>query len=337
MLYEKIRCAWSPVKQNFEKHLFFLTVSRKKRDFTLRASSPSCRSCRHSRATPFSQGKTRVSFVPFFTLTRPLNCLITALSVYVGALTAGTPPFPLTVLVAALSAALVTGAGNAFNDAMDIEIDRINRPQRPLPAGLLSRRAACCAALLLALAGWVLAVAISPLHSSLAGAVIGGLTIYSISLKNSILWGNISVALIASAAFPYGALATGDPGRSWIPAGFAFCFHLGREIVKDIEDVEGDRTRGDRTLPLRWGLWRAALIASFIYLFLVAFTLFPWFVDIYGLAYLLPVALVDLLVLFVLFRLHASRGRLRDAALGQTLKAGMFLGLLAIVAGELFR
>lgn len=276
-------------------------------------------------------------FAPFFTLTRPLNCLITALSVFVGALTAAMPPFPLTILAAALSAALVTGAGNAFNDAIDIEIDRVNRPRRPLPAGLLSRRAAACEALVLALAGWILSFAISPLHGALAGIVIGGLIIYSISLKNSTLWGNICVALIASVAFPYGALTTGDPGRSWIPAGFAFSFHLGREIVKDIEDVEGDRTRGDRTLPLRWGSQRAAHLASFIYLFLIAFTLFPWISGIYGFAYLIPVALVDLLVLFVLFRLRASRARLSDATLGQILKVGMFLGLLAIVTGELFR
>ena len=78
----------------------------------------------------------------FLALMRPLNCLIAALSVYVGAFTIGLrwPTFDLGI--AALSAALIAAAGNAFNDVRDVAIDRINRPTRPLPAGKLSERAA---------------------------------------------------------------------------------------------------------------------------------------------------------------------------------------------------
>jgi len=273
--------------------------------------------------------------VPFFVLPRPVNCLITALSVGVGALTAGAHGSTVPVLLAALTAALVAGAGNVFNDIMDVDIDRVNRPARPLPAGRLSSRAARFEALLLALVGGGLAWGLSPAHGLLAGAVVAGLFLYSIYLKNSVLWGNVAIGLIAAAAFPYGALAAGALGRSWIPAGFAFLFHLGREIVKDIEDVEGDRARGIQTLPLRWGRSRAAWLASTIYLFLMIFTLVPWIAGLYGRAYLVLVLLVDLLALYALLRLRRLRAELADDALGRLLKAGMLLGLLAVAAGEL--
>jgi geranylgeranylglycerol-phosphate geranylgeranyltransferase len=272
-----------------------------------------------------------------FALARPLNCLITALSVGVGALTSASALVSLPLLLAALSAALVTGAGNAFNDAIDIDIDRINRPDRPLPAGRLTRRTAFVETLLLGLAGLLLAALISPFHLAVAGGVIGLLITYSIYLKNSVLWGNIAIGIVAAAAFPYGALAVAETGRSWIPAGFALLFHLGREIVKDIEDVEGDRSLGLRTLPLRWGCRTAARVAYVIYLFLIIFTLLPWIAGIYGSLYLGAVLLVDLLLLFALFRLHRQHAALSDDSLGRLLKAGMFLGLAAIVLGELAR
>ena len=209
----------------------------------------------------------------FFLLPRPLNGLITALSVGIGALTADQAPAWPAMLLAALSAAFINGAGNAFNDLLDIDIDRINRPLRPLPAGRLSPSAARMQSLLLALAGSALAFWLSPWHGLIALAVVVLLAFYSLSLKNSLLWGNVLVAFVGAIAFPYGALAAGDLGRSWIPALFAFLFHLGREIVKDIEDVAGDQIRGERTVPLSWGRAQAAVLAAFVYLVLVGFDL----------------------------------------------------------------
>ncbi|MDP6700961.1 MAG: UbiA family prenyltransferase, partial [Candidatus Latescibacteria bacterium] len=204
--------------------------------------------------------------IAFLLLPRPLNGLITALSVGVGLWTANAPPTWGPGLIAALSAALINGAGNAFNDLIDIDIDRINRPDRPLPSGRISPFVAGVQTLALTLAGCLLGFWLSPWHGSIALGVALLLALYSIFLKNSLLWGNILVAFVGALAFPYGALAAGDLGRSWIPALFALLFHIGREIVKDIEDVAGDRLRGDHTLPLRWGRNRAGWIAAAVYL-----------------------------------------------------------------------
>ena len=270
----------------------------------------------------------------FFRLPRPLNSLITALSVGIGALTADQAPTWPALVLAALSAALINGAGNAFNDLLDIDIDRINRPLRPLPAGRLSPSAARIESLLLALAGCALALWLGPWHGLIALAVVALLAVYSIALKNTLLWGNVLVAVVGAIAFPYGALAAGDIGRSWIPALFAFLFHLGREIVKDIEDMAGDQIRGERTLPLCWGRTQAAVLAAFVYLLLVGFTSLPIFTGLYGALYALALLPVHALVGYVLWQLYRQRAVLADDRLGRLLKVGMFLGLVAIVIGE---
>ncbi len=270
----------------------------------------------------------------FFLLPRPLNGLITALSVGIGALTADQTPAWSALVLAAFSAALINGAGNAFNDLMDIDVDRINRPQRPLPSGRLSPNAARMEGLLLALAGCALGCWLSPWHGLLALVVVALLAVYSMSLKNSLLWGNGLVAVIGAVAFPYGALAAGDIGRSWIPALFAFLFHVGREIVKDIEDVAGDQIRGARTLPLCWGRPQAGMLAALVYLVLVGFTWMPFFMGFYGVLYALALLPVHALVGYVLWQLYRQRAVLTDDRLGRLLKVGMFLGLVAVVVGE---
>ena len=271
-----------------------------------------------------------------FLLPRPLNGLITALSVCIGALTADQPLTWLPALLAACSAAFINGAGNTFNDLIDLDIDRINRPDRPLASGRLSPRIAKIQTLLLTLAGCAFGFWLSPWHGLIATTIALLLVCYSVFLKNSTLWGNILVALIGAIAFPYGALAVGDIGRSWIPALFAFCFHVGREIVKDIEDIAGDRIRGEHTLPLRWGCVQAAALASLVYLLLLLFTWIPFFSGLYGMSYALALLPINALVLYVLWQLYHLRATLTDNRLGNLLKIGMFLGLLAIVLGELF-
>jgi geranylgeranylglycerol-phosphate geranylgeranyltransferase len=288
-----------------------------------------------SLSPPLCHGKSLSQLTAFLLLPRPLNGLITALSVGVGILTADGTPTWFPGLVAALSAALINGAGNAFNDLIDIDIDRINRPERPLPSGRISPLAAGGQTLILTTAGCLIGCWLSPWHGLVALLVSLLLVIYSIFLKNSLLWGNILVAFIGAIAFPYGALAVGDLGRAWIPALFALLFHIGREIVKDIEDVDGDRIRGEHTLPLRWGRVQAGVLAGIVYLLLLAFTWIPFFSGLYGARYALALLPVNALVLYVLWQLYRRRAILADDRLGALLKIGMFLGLLAVVLGEI--
>ena len=236
--------------------------------------------------------------------------------------------------MAAASAALITGAGNVYNDLRDLEVDRVNRPHRPLPSGDISRRLAGVEAALMALSGWLLSWALGPWMWAISGAVILGLFLYSTCLKSSVLWGNLAVSAMAATAFPYGALAAGEIGRAWLPASFAFLFHCGREIVKDMEDAPGDQRRGVSTLALRLGPERAKAAATVVFVLLMAVTVVPWTLDLYGNAYLLVIGVLDILLLAVLVGMHRGRGEVTDQRLSRTLTYLMFLGLLAIVLGE---
>jgi geranylgeranylglycerol-phosphate geranylgeranyltransferase len=275
-------------------------------------------------------------------LLRPFNCLITAVSVGVGALTSGLT-FGLTfglcadlrqVIVAATSAALITAAGNIHNDLRDIEVDRINRPQRPLPAGRISIRTAAIEATVLGLAGWLLSWWLGPQLFGLASGVAVGLYLYNTYLKSTVLWGNLMVSLLAAAAFPYGALAAGDIGRAWLPAAFAFLFHFGREIIKDLEDAAGDQQRGVTTLALGLGPSRASAVTCAVFVVLMIITLVPWAFEMYGYPYLITIGFLDILLLMVVLRMFRTGGRLTDQRLSRTLTVGMILGLLAIILGE---
>jgi geranylgeranylglycerol-phosphate geranylgeranyltransferase len=270
------------------------------------------------------------------TLCRPLNCAIAAASAAVGALTAGVRPLPAAAAAsAAVATALVAGAGNAFNDWVDLDIDRVNRPSRPLPAGRVPRWVALPLAGLLAGAGIATAARVGPGHGLVALTVVGLLALYSLALKGTVLWGNLLVAGLAAAVFPFGATAAGAWGRSWVPAGFALLFHLGREIVKDMEDVTGDRAGRAGTVAVRWGQARARAVATAVLLVLVVFTLLPALAGLYGPIYLVSVALLAALVLQVVVEMHRRPQLLASGRLGRRLKAGMLVGLGAVALAEI--
>ncbi len=280
------------------------------------------------------------TFSGLFQLLRPLNCGIAALSVAVGGITAGAllPSFEL--VTAALAAASVAAAGNVFNDVCDVEIDRVNRPDRPLPGGKVGPGTALVEAALLAAAGLVAAWWLGPATGLIAMFTLVLLYLYSRYLKRTAVWGNLAVAAAGAAAFPFGAVATGSFGRSWIPAGFALLFHLGREIVKDLEDVTGDGQAGARTLPLRWGAAAAVWSSGLIFLILIALTAIPRILDVYGDAYLALVMTMNLMVAIAVVRLWRSHrdgaiSRGRGSQTSMLLKGCMLLGLVAVVAGEL--
>lgn len=268
-------------------------------------------------------------------LFRLLNCLITALSVGVGGVTIGVFPPDGPILLAAAAAFLIAAAGYGFNDFVDVEIDRRNRPDRPLPSGQISTKTAALGSQFLLLVGLALAWWLSPFLGFYASIVAGSLFIYSRWLKPTPLWGNLLIASLAASAFPFGALAGGGVGRAWIPACLAFLFHLGREIIKDIEDIEGDWQQGAHTLPIRWGERSAGRLSIVVFAVLAVVVLLPWTLGLYGWSYLGPVLLVDLLLISAAIQLLRSQFRPENNVISRLLTLGMFLGLTAIVAGEL--
>lgn len=176
--------------------------------------------------------------------------------------------------LAMVSAALIGGAANAINDVYDLAIDRVNRPDRPLPSGAVSVQAARALWGGVSGIGILLGVSISMLHGVIAASSVALLWAYSAHLKRLPGWGNLAVAAILVLAVLYGALAVqpGVPVAVLVGCAFAGLTTLAREAAKDIEDMEGDQVEGARTLPLVWGRSRtASVVLGLIGLTLLAF------------------------------------------------------------------
>ncbi|MCY3738159.1 MAG: geranylgeranylglycerol-phosphate geranylgeranyltransferase [Gemmatimonadaceae bacterium] len=266
-------------------------------------------------------------------LARPPNCALTAVSVWVGALASGHPHATAGVAAAAAAAAAVAAAGNGLNDVLDLPADRVNRPDRPLPSGRLSPAAALVLSTGLGAAGLGTAFVVGLAPGAIAFAVAAGLALYNWWWKRLGLAGNLLVSLLAAATFPYGAVAAGGGGRWWVPAAFALVYHLGREILKGAEDVEGDRVHGARTLASLRGERAAERAAAALLAVTALAAPLPALLGIYGWGYLAPVVLLDVLLARTcrdLWRGSPSAGRQ-----SRRLLPGMVLGLAAVVLGEL--
>lgn len=276
---------------------------------------------------------------PFFLyalieITRPINCAITLLSVTLGGwLGAQTLSDPL--LLAALSSGLITAGGNVLNDLCGIKEDRINKPHRPLPAGRLSSATALIFTCLLLLCGLTLGFFLPYPAPFIALLAVISLVVYNLWFKRIPLLGNVLVSALGGLAFLYGGFSAQAPNPARWPALFATLFHLGREILKDLEDTTGDQIFANSTIPLAWGKPIARTLISIIFLILICLTPLPAWIDVYGMPYMIGVCLLNLLLIYVLIRLFRHDTSANLAHLSHVLKAGMVLGLFAFFLDRL--
>lgn len=229
-----------------------------------------------------------------------------------------------------------SGAGNALNDYCDYEIDRINRPERPLPAGMISRKGALIWAGLLFAVGTGLGIIYGDQQMLMIMAVALILLVtYSLWFKQLPILGNVIVALILGMAFLFSATLFGDWTKGLPPALLAFGFNFIREIVKDMQDVAGDTVVGARTLPIRFGLKSARNVVIIAIVLLIISTFLPYGLGVYGKYYLgVVLFLVDLPLLYVLLAIWRDYSSRNCALLARVLKGDVFFGLLAIYLGK---
>ena len=271
----------------------------------------------------------------FLMLCRPLNVVIGMFSIFIGAFITGTIQPLLKVIFACLSGGFIAAAANVINDYYDVEIDKINKPHRPIAAGIITPKEGFVYAMILYIPGIVLGYLVNWLAFIVSVFSSALLFLYSYRLKRTVLWGNLAVSLITALAFIYGGIAVNRLGFALIPATFSFFYHLGREIIKDVEDVEGDRADNIETLPIKYGAKRALHLATGIYIFLIVLTLIPFIFKIFGSYYLIIVLfIVDFIIGYVLVSSWKNPASSNLSRLSLILKLNMFAGLLAIYAGK---
>lgn len=276
------------------------------------------------------------SLPPLLTIIRPGNVLITGLTVFFGGLISiRQDTYSLLGLsLASISAALVAAGANTLNDYYDIATDLVNRPDRALPSGKLSRASAVVWGWSLSIAGVAIGFWLSSLIGLVALAVGVLLWQYNRQLKKTCIWGNLTVAVCAGTAFIYGGLAVGRFTQALIPAGFAFLIHFAREIVKDVQDVEGDRRIGAKTLPIVVGERKALTLAAILMFLLAISTLLPWMFNIYSQNYLLlVVSTVALPLIVISSKLFIGISAIELKQVSFFLKFIMITGLIALYVG----
>lgn len=225
-----------------------------------------------------------------------------------------------------------TAAANALNDWFDYPIDRVNRPERPLAAGDLSRPVGLAIAVALFLAGIILVLPLPPPAPAVALAVaLPLLVLYTPLFKRIPLAGNVVVALVLGLAFLFSGAAFGNLGLMWPPFGLAAGFTLLRELVKDIEDLEGDLAGGVLTFPVKFGTSASIKLAQILTLALMMTVLLPYILGVYGATYLVALIVgveLPLLYSFNYITKHPDPGGCKWIA--KVLKIDIFFGLLAV-------
>ena len=202
------------------------------------------------------------------------------------------PWWILTLLI--LSVVCIAAGGYVINDYFDVKIDRINRPDDLIVTRFISRDAAMYLFYVLTAVGLVAGAAVSWWAHSwtllFTYVVIPGLLwFYSASYKRMFLIGNLVVAFAAAIVPLLVAIANADylrhlyqealayspiVGELYVWTGgfsaFAFLLTWAREMVKDIEDIEGDREMECRTLPIVWGQKSAKIFVTSLLLVVTA-------------------------------------------------------------------
>lgn len=211
---------------------------------------------------------------------RPFTLAAPALGVFSGGLTAiGAAPreswhaaLIWLPLLGAVVAALLNAASNGLNQIFDLEIDRVNKPRRPLPSGRLSMKAAWTFTMATFVLAWGLAWFVAPdgrrefFWLVVAATLIT--TLYSVPpfrTKRFGIWANLTIAIprgVLLKVAGWTTVKTMMGAEPWYIGSIFGLFLLGATTTKDFADMEGDR-RGDcRTLPIVFGVQRAAWMIS---------------------------------------------------------------------------
>ena len=266
----------------------------------------------------------------YLRIIRPVNCLITFVSVLVGGWIGKDISFSAHLLLAGLIGFFVCAFGNIINDIEDIEIDRINNPERPLASGALRKSSA----LFMAIISFILAAAGSfflglwPIILVITALLL--LFLYAIYLKKT-LAGNVTVAVIAGMSFVLGGLVTGNP-ICIIPLVFSVFVHLPREIVKDVIDIKGDKIAGAVTLPIIVGTFRAYSISALLLGFLCLVLPLPYVLGMLNVAYIIIVLLIAYpIIIYTMYRLLRKPRPDELPIISKLIKASMVIGLVAMV------
>lgn len=249
-----------------------------------------------------------------------------------------------------ISSVLLAAAGNIINDYFDLNIDQINKPHKLVVEKIISRRWVIAWHLILSTVGVAMGFYIDSKTSvrflgvTHLGVVLL-LFLYSISLKKKLLVGNVIISLLTAwvilviyfceASNLRRPVFFGTLTRiTFAYAAFAFVISLIREVVKDIEDMEGDRRFNCYTMPIAWGInatkvfvavWLAVLVGAVAIVQFYVLNHRWWWSAVYSLLFVIA-------TLIYIFKLLIHAQSTSDYhRLSSLIKVAMLTGILSMV------
>lgn len=275
---------------------------------------------------------------------RPINDVMGGLTVIIGILNTRTG-VSLDLLIINIILGMITyfflaASGMIINDIYDIEIDKINRPDRPIPSGRISLEQAkklfigtyAFGSVLSLVHGLVFLQNITNFIIATFFGFIGW--VYAKWGKKSGFIGNLIVSLSFSIGLIYGAVLNG-----YIPI-FIFYFYftasfllLSREIIKGCEDVEGDKKFGVKTLAIKIGIKKATVGSLIAAVLAILFFILPLFTNIINpFLFLIPlIGGVILVSIPVILMLKSNLEKKDFSIISKLLKIGALVGLIAFI------
>lgn len=284
-----------------------------------------------------------------FEILRPINCLMGSLTIIIGLLNTkiGIPfeQLVINLIFGVITYFFLAGSGMVINDIYDIEIDKINRPTRPIPRGAISLRQAKLLYTLYFLTGISLSIINSIIFNlgmlNIMIAILFGFIgwIYAKWGKKSGFLGNVIVSISFSIGMLYGAILNNSVIPNYIYFFFltSFSLLLSREIIKGCEDIEGDKTEGVRTLAIRLGIKKSTYFSIIFSWTAIIFFILPVITPIINPLLFLIFMIFGLTVVFyaIIIMLKKTLEQRDFKKISLLLKIGAFLGLIAFIFASL--
>ncbi len=247
----------------------------------------------------------------------------------------GTPPLR-ELLLGFACGFFLSGAALSLNDYFDIEVDKVNTPQRPIPAGLLTPSDAILLTIIATLIGLSAAFFIGP-PAFVIGVifwVIG--VLYNWRFKAYGLWGNLMVAASVGVTFILGGVAVGQASNKvvWFFGLIAFLIDLAEELAGDAMDMEGDRKRGSKSIAITMGRNMALRVTASLFVLVALLSYIPFVLGWQEVRYLVLVSAINIAVILFTIRLLKSKTPEEGRAAMRGIYLSILFGILAFIGAQ---
>lgn len=273
----------------------------------------------------------------YFELIRLKNCLTASFGAFIGGLIASYFNLAMidNLILASIVVFLVCGFGNALNDIYDLKIDRINKPERPIPSKRITLNNAKAFSYSLVVMGLFISLFnISCFLMAVLNSIV--LQQYASTYKKNKIIGNLIVAYLTGSVFIFGGIAVGNIDVTIMLFLCALFAMWSREIIKDYEDIEGDIKEKVISIPIKCGE-RSIYIAAFLLIFAIFLSPLPYLFGFFGIYYIISVVFCDLLFLLGIYKLVFNPSKMEAKKASRNIKIVTNLVLIAFLIGSLFK